>query len=532
MPAVSLSPIFNGWQGLTAGGLPLAGGFINTYLAGTLTPAATYTTNAGNIDNTNPIQLGPDGRPPQEIWLIQGQAYKFVVTDSLGTDLRTFDNISGIESGLFTFVMSLASSIGATLVGWMQAGAGAILRTVQDKLRESVSVLDFGADPTGVADSAAAFNAAITYLGASGGRVIVPKGTYKILSSISISAAVWTPITIKGSAYSLIDSSGFTGVLFNDASGNVRFEDMILNGPGKAVATAYAISSALGLGWVRGCTIRNYYYGVECSGSTSGLIERNRFSLNHAGVNCVKVSPLFSNIVSVLRNYFDFNDYGVFFMETYGLVLDSNAFEFNATGASLNNVREIDLRGNNWFESNTTNGFELLGSCTGTIASQTHVVGNIYTISSTSLVCDDLTRQNVLLRLSAAQSIPHATATDIAWNVETVDPAGMHPAGASANVNIFRTGVYNIAAVVQFAAVAAPGAGVFARVTVKLNAATLREVSVTMNANEPTQLALAFPERLGNADVLQVAAYQNSGAGVNVLSGAVSSFSATFVSPD
>lgn len=94
--AVTFCPIFNGWQGFTPAGLPLIGGLVNTYLAGTSTPAATYTTSAGNIANSNPIQLGADGRPPAEIWLTAGQAYKFVLTDSAAATIATYDNITGI----------------------------------------------------------------------------------------------------------------------------------------------------------------------------------------------------------------------------------------------------------------------------------------------------------------------------------------------------------------------------------------------------------------------------------------------------
>lgn len=77
----------------------------------------------------------------------------------------------------------LASEVGAGLVGFVQAGAGAVLRTVQSKLRESVSVRDFGAVGDGVADDTAAIQAAID----SGAYEIrVPYGAYRITSSILI----------------------------------------------------------------------------------------------------------------------------------------------------------------------------------------------------------------------------------------------------------------------------------------------------------------------------------------------------------
>ena len=45
------------------------------------------------------------------------------------------------------------------------------------------NVLDFGADPLGVASSVAAFNAAV----ANGGTVYVPSGTYKLDGKVTLS---------------------------------------------------------------------------------------------------------------------------------------------------------------------------------------------------------------------------------------------------------------------------------------------------------------------------------------------------------
>jgi hypothetical protein len=94
--AVNLSPIGNGFQFFTTTGIPLAGGFLYTYQAGSTTPAATYTDSSGATQNTNPIQLGTDGRPPQEIWLTSGSTYKFVLTDSSNVVIQTYDNLYGI----------------------------------------------------------------------------------------------------------------------------------------------------------------------------------------------------------------------------------------------------------------------------------------------------------------------------------------------------------------------------------------------------------------------------------------------------
>ena len=89
------------------------------------------------------------------------------------------DLIAGLA--LKTNVADLAATTGATLVGFQQTGAGSVARTVDAKEKESVSVLDFGADPTGVSDSTTAFNNAILYLGPlGGGEILVPAGTYLV----------------------------------------------------------------------------------------------------------------------------------------------------------------------------------------------------------------------------------------------------------------------------------------------------------------------------------------------------------------
>lgn len=105
---VSLSPFYGvAGQLFNDNGDPLAGGRIETYLAGTNTNAAVYTTSAGNIAHSNPIVLDGAGRVPSgEIWLTSGISYKFVVKDSAGGLIGTFDNIKGINQNVFTNIVN------------------------------------------------------------------------------------------------------------------------------------------------------------------------------------------------------------------------------------------------------------------------------------------------------------------------------------------------------------------------------------------------------------------------------------------
>lgn len=102
--AVYLSPIGGaGWQFFDNSGVPLTGGKLYTYEAGTTTPQATYTTSAGNVFHTNPIVLDSAGRVPSsgEIWL-DSKPYKFVLKTSVDVLIATYDNIVGIGAGAST----------------------------------------------------------------------------------------------------------------------------------------------------------------------------------------------------------------------------------------------------------------------------------------------------------------------------------------------------------------------------------------------------------------------------------------------
>jgi hypothetical protein len=190
--SVNLSALAGaGWQFFDNDGVPLSGGLIYTYLAGTSTPAAVYTTNAGNIAHSNPIVLDSSGRVPEEVWTTTGLAYKFVLKNSSATQIWSKDNIVGIND--FTDIyanLANTSDItkGDALIGFRQSNSsgnlsGSVGRTVHQKLQEFVSILDFGADPTGVADSKTAIDTAITVSISQKTTLYVPSGTYKYVGT-------------------------------------------------------------------------------------------------------------------------------------------------------------------------------------------------------------------------------------------------------------------------------------------------------------------------------------------------------------
>jgi len=171
-------------------GVILSGGKLYSYAAGTTTPQTTYTSASGATAHTNPIILNSAGRVATgEIWLTTGSNYKFVLYTSTDVLIATWDNITGING---TGITSNASN-----VIYNPAGAGAVATTVQTKLRESVSVKDFGATGDGVTDDRAAINAAFAaIIGNGAGTVYFPAGTYRITEFIGNTTSPTAQISI------------------------------------------------------------------------------------------------------------------------------------------------------------------------------------------------------------------------------------------------------------------------------------------------------------------------------------------------
>ena len=215
---VSLSPVGGaGAQFFDNNGNPLSGGKLYTYAAGTTTPQPTWTTPGGTILHTNPIILDSAGRPPQEIWLSVAASYKFVLNTSTDVLIATYDNVPGLpqpaivnDASAISYEQGAVVNAGSFVVGrtymiasvgdtdfvaigaaynstgqvFVATGAGNGTgtaynsQTVQYKLREIVSVKDFGAVGDGVTDDRAAF--ADAALAARGKTLYIPEGQYLI----------------------------------------------------------------------------------------------------------------------------------------------------------------------------------------------------------------------------------------------------------------------------------------------------------------------------------------------------------------
>lgn len=97
-------------QFFDSNGVPLAGGFIFTYAAGTSTPQAAYTDSTGNTPLSNPVVLDASGRA--SIWLSSAN-YKIVAQNSSGVQQWSIDNVSAVSQAELQGTNSF-SSLGVT----------------------------------------------------------------------------------------------------------------------------------------------------------------------------------------------------------------------------------------------------------------------------------------------------------------------------------------------------------------------------------------------------------------------------------
>ncbi len=155
-------------------GVPLAGGLLYTYAAGTVTPLATYTDQSGGTPNTNPVVL--DAYGAADVWL-GSNAYKLVLKDVNSVTQWTEDNVA-IVNLTPSQVTSLIALIG-------NAPVTAVMTALYTRVVGSSAQVTSGlaTDLT----IASALSAAV-----SGNSILILAGTYTESPTIS------TSVTIEG----------------------------------------------------------------------------------------------------------------------------------------------------------------------------------------------------------------------------------------------------------------------------------------------------------------------------------------------
>lgn len=138
------------------------------------------------------------------------QASGFDFIEASSTTITFVNPLALNDEIIFVFGREVPLSFGSANTSFKQEGSDSVFRTVESKLKEFVSVKDFGAKGDGTTNDTVAIQSALTALRiAGGGELFFPAGTYIITSSLYVGSK--TRLRGVGRASLIKASASYTG---------------------------------------------------------------------------------------------------------------------------------------------------------------------------------------------------------------------------------------------------------------------------------------------------------------------------------
>jgi hypothetical protein len=345
-------------QFFSPSGLPLAGGFLYSYTAGTLTPLPTYTDATLTTPNSNPLILNAGGFPVSPsgscgLFLNPNLTYKFVLQNSFGSQQWTVDNIttSNVNS-IFTQANTWTQL--QTFTGGISVPGGSL--TFQNLTVTNLNNFQYvgctNPQLWAGADYGAWINSAIAALPTVGGFA---SGTI-ILPACATTVTQSTPVVVHSPYVSIIgagsgalqisctvttDCWNIKTVAFGvNISGS--FGGFTLIGQGSANANAVGIHTGDMVGASFSDIEIDNFLGTSSScfwmDNQSGWFERNKIDRLQTGIHQATQSGCTKNIRATVtggtnsfaRTRFT-NSYISVAAATTGISLENNAFWYEGT---------------------------------------------------------------------------------------------------------------------------------------------------------------------------------------------------------
>lgn len=223
-------------------GVPLVGGKLYTYDAGTSNPRATYSDAAGTVPNANPVILDARG----EATVFWSGTYKVVLKDALDNTIWTVDGMSTIpDSGTAAALQALlATAAGAGMVGTAE---GTTVQIEIDALQASVAANAASITALQAIDNDLLQQAAIS-LAAGTATTVACFGDSTMWgadpANLSNQVAVPSPVQVQNFVNNFFGNAALT--VTNNAISGTTATQMIAgtDGSGSTFATKMAASGA------------------------------------------------------------------------------------------------------------------------------------------------------------------------------------------------------------------------------------------------------------------------------------------------
>ena len=209
---------------------------------------------------------------------------------------------------------------------------GAINIPINQKLAQYVSVVDFGADPTGTNDSATAIQNAINYAATTTGAVIFPAGTFLIGTALSL-VGLEVAIYGAGTKNTIIKANATLTNMFNiveSTDGTQPYKTFVISG--MSLNGNGTTTNAINIDYrhqfiIEKCAIYNCSYGITAANSYLGTYKNLTIQASTTGLNLVG-SNHNSHFSSIDINSFN----------TFGIVINNSDLGDGNQAMYFNNV--------------------------------------------------------------------------------------------------------------------------------------------------------------------------------------------------
>lgn len=265
-------------QFIGADGVPLVGGKVYTYAAGTTTPQVTYTDSSGSTANSNPIIL--DSRGEANIWL--GEAtYKFKLLDANNVEIWTVDYISApttAVSPVLTGNVTISTDSSGPALKITQTGTGDVLR-VQDSVDPDIT--PFVINSAGLVGLGTVAPAEALDIDNDGKIQFSASGTARTIISADASNST---IDVKDNRNFLVKTNGGTRITVSGAGATTLSNALTVSSGGAAITGNSSVTGTLTSSGA--LTVSSGGAGITGNSSVTGTLGvSNTLTVSSGGAN-------------------------------------------------------------------------------------------------------------------------------------------------------------------------------------------------------------------------------------------------------